>query len=63
MIKGYEFVKGQYVIFIDEEIKLLMEKVLLVIEILEFVLFFEVELIYYDKVYFFGLEIGGECVY
>ncbi|MEM6704310.1 MAG: Ku protein [Acidobacteriota bacterium] len=63
MIKGYEFAKGQYVTFTDEEIKSLMEKASPAIEISEFVPLSEVEPIYYDKAYFLGPETGGERAY
>ncbi len=63
MIKGYEFAKGQYVTFTDEEIKSLMEKASPAIEITEFVPLSEVEPIYFDKTYFLGPETGGERAY
>ena len=63
MIKGYEFAKGQYVTFTNEEIKSLMEKASPSIEITEFVPLSEVEPIFYDKAYFLGPETGGERAY
>lgn len=63
MVKGYEFAKGQYVTFTDEEIKNLMEKSSPAIEIVEFVPLLEVDPIYYDKGYYLGPEEGGERAY
>ena len=49
-IKGYEFGKGQYVTFSNEEIK-------------EFVPLAEVEPIYFERSYYLGPEKGGERAY
>ena len=62
-IKGYEFGKGQYVTFSDEEIKELQEKASPAIEITEFVPLEEVEPIYFEKSYYVGPEKGGERAY
>ncbi len=62
-IKGYEFGKGQYVTFSDEEIKDLQEKASPAIEITEFVPLAEVEPIYFEKSYYLGPEKGGERAY
>ena len=62
-IKGYEFGKGQYVTFSDEEIKDLQEKAAPAIEITEFVPLAEVEPIYFEKSYYLGPEKGGERAY
>lgn len=62
-IKGYEFGKGQYVTFSDEEIKELQEKASPAIEITEFVPLEEVEPIYFEKSYYLGPEKGGERAY
>lgn len=63
MVKGYEFAKGQYVTFTDEEIKELLEKASPAIDITEFVPLSEVDPIYYDKAYYLGPETGGERAY
>lgn len=63
MIKGYEFAKGQYVTFTDEELKNLSEKASPAIEITEFVPVDEVDPVYYDKAYYLGPEQGGERAY
>ena len=62
-IKGYEFGKGQYVTFSNEEIKELQEKAAPAIEITEFVPLEEVEPIYFEKSYYLGPEKGGERAY
>ncbi len=62
-IKGYEFGKGQYVTFSNEEIKELQEKASPAIEITEFVPLEEVEPIYFEKSYYLGPEKGGERAY
>ncbi len=62
-IKGYEFGKGQYVTFSDEEIKELQEKASPAIEITEFVPLAEIEPIYFEKSYYLGPEKGGERAY
>ena len=62
-IKGYEFGKGQYVTFSNEEIKELQEKASPAIEITEFVPLAEVEPIYFEKSYYLGPEKGGERAY
>ncbi len=62
-IKGYEFGKGQYVTFSDEELKDLQEKASPAIEISEFVPLEQVEPIYFEKSYYLGPEKGGERAY
>lgn len=63
MVKGYEFAKGQYVTFTDEELKELQEKASPAISITEFVPLDEVEPIYFDTAWFLGPETGGERAY
>ena len=62
-IKGYEFGKGQYITFSDEEIKELQQKASPAIEITEFVPLDQVEPIYFEKSYYLGPEKGGERAY
>lgn len=62
-IKGYEFGKGQYVTFSNEEIRELQQKASPAIEIAEFVPLEEVEPIYFEKSYYLGPEKGGERAY
>jgi len=63
MTKGYEFAKGQYVTFSDEELKNLSEKASPAIEITEFVPVEQVDPVYYDKAYYLGPEEGGGRAY
>lgn len=61
--KGYEFAKGQYVLFTAEEIKTLDEKATNAIDIAEFVPLATVDRIYLEKVYYLGPDKGGERAY
>jgi DNA end-binding protein Ku len=61
--KGYEFAKGQYVLFSGEEIKALDEKATNAIDIAEFVPLAAVDRIYLEKVYYLGAGKGGERAY
>jgi DNA end-binding protein Ku len=63
MVKGYEFSKGQYVLFSPEEIKALEEKATNSIDISEFVPLDKVERVYLEKVYYLGPDKGGEKAY
>jgi DNA end-binding protein Ku len=61
--KGYEFAKGQYVIFSPEELKALDEKATNTIDIAEFVPLAQVDRIYVEKTYYLGPDKGGERAY
>src|SRR3954469_14105579 len=61
--KGYEFAKGQFVLFTPEEIKALDEKATNSIDIVEFVPLAAVDRIYLDKVYYLGPDKGGDRAY
>jgi DNA end-binding protein Ku len=61
--KGYEFAKGQYVLFTPEELKALDEKANNTIEITEFVPLDRVERIYLQKAYYMGPDKGGDRAY
>jgi DNA end-binding protein Ku len=64
MMKGYEFSKGQYVLFTPEEIKALEEKKDTgLISITEFVPADQVDRLFFDKGYFIGPGKGGERAY
>ncbi|MGH7529149.1 MAG: Ku protein [Gemmatimonadales bacterium] len=63
MIKGYEFKKGQYVLFTPEELKALEERATGAIDITEFLPAEQVDRIYLDKTYFLGPDKGGERAY
>jgi DNA end-binding protein Ku len=61
--KGYEFAKGQYVLFTPEEVKALDEKATNSIDIVEFVPLAAVDRIYLEKVYYLGPDKGGDRAY
>jgi DNA end-binding protein Ku len=61
--KGYEFSKGQYVLFTPEELKALDEKATNTIDISEFVPLAKVDRIYLEKAYYLGPDKGGERAY
>ncbi len=61
--KGYEFSKGQYVVFSPEELKALDEKATNSIDIAEFVPLEKIDRVYLDKAYFLGPDKGGERAY
>jgi DNA end-binding protein Ku len=63
MAKGYEFAKGQYVLFSPEELKALDEKATNTIDIAEFVPLAKVDRIYLDRTYYLGPDKGGERAY
>jgi len=63
MAKGYEFAKGQFVIFSPEELKALDEKATNTIDVSEFVPLSEVDRLYLEKAYFLGPDKGGERAY
>ncbi|MGH7645101.1 MAG: Ku protein [Gemmatimonadales bacterium] len=63
MVKGYEFAKGQYVLFTGEELKALEEKATASIDITEFVDAALVSRLYLDRCYFLGPDKGGERAY
>jgi len=63
MAKGYEFAKGQYVLFSPEELKTLEEKATNSIDIAQFVPLGKVERIYLEKVYYLGPDKGGDRAY
>jgi DNA end-binding protein Ku len=63
-VKGYEFSKGQYVLFTTEELKALEEpRGTGAIEIMEFLPADQVDRIYMDRTYYLGPEKGGERAY
>lgn len=63
LVKGYEFAKGQYVRFADEELKSLEAEVSRTIDIAEFVPLPTVDPIYFEKTYYLGPDKGGEKAY
>ena len=63
MVKGYEFTKGQYVIFSEEELKALEQKTTQEIVVNEFVPADAVDPVYFDKAYYLGPDRGGDRAY
>ncbi len=63
MVKGYEFSKGQFVIFTPEELKALDEKATNSIDIAEFVPLAKVDRLFLDRAYYLGPDKGGERAY
>ncbi len=62
-IQGYEFAKGQYVTFTDEELKALNVVATNSIDIDEFIPLSEVERIYIERVYYLGPDKGASRSY
>src|SRR5215212_12207959 len=63
IVKGYEFSKGQYVLFTEEELKALEEKTTQQIDITEFVKSDLIDPIYFNKPYYLGPDKGGSRAY
>src|SRR5436305_12515814 len=63
IVKGYEYSKGQYVLFTEEELKALVPEPTNAVEITEFVPLEQVDPIYYEKSYYIGPDKGGDKPY
>lgn len=63
VVKGYEFSKGQYVLFNEEELKLLEEKATQQIEIVEFLPNSQIDPIYFQKSNYVAPDRGGDRAY
>lgn len=63
VVKGYEFARGQYVLFNEEELKALEEKSTQQIEITEFVMSDQIDPIYFAKPYYLGPDKNGSRAY
>jgi len=63
VVKGYEFSKGQYVLFSDEELKAIEEKTTQQIDITEFVKSDLIDPIYFNKPYYLGPDKNGSRAY
>jgi DNA end-binding protein Ku len=63
MAKGYEFAKGQYVVFSEEELKAIEARATQSIDVVEFVPMSEVDPIMFDKAYYLSPSKGGERAY
>lgn len=59
VVKGYEFSKGQYVLFNEDELKALEEKSTQQIEITEFVMSDQIDPIFFAKPYYLGPDKNG----
>ena len=62
-VQGYEFTKGQYVTFTEEELKALHVDATNAIDIEEFIPIEEVERIYIERVYYLGPDRGAARPY
>ncbi len=62
-VKGYEYTKGQYVVFTPEELKALDAVATQTIALEEFVPASAVDPLYVDKSYYLGPDKGGERAY
>lgn len=63
MVRGYEFSKGQYVVFNDDEYKALQQIASHSIDITEFLPTDKVDPIYFEKSYYLGPDKGGDRAY
>lgn len=61
--KGYEFSKGQYVLFTEEELKAMEEKSTQQIDIAEFLPSTEIDPIYFSKAFYLAPDKGAERAY
>ncbi|MGZ8867873.1 MAG: non-homologous end joining protein Ku [Thermoanaerobaculia bacterium] len=61
--KGYEFSKGQYVLFSEEELKAMEEKATQQIDIAEFLPSTEIDPIYFSKAFYLAPDKGGDRAY
>lgn len=62
-VKGYEFAKGQYVLFNEEELKALEEKSTQQIDIAEFLPSDQIDPIYFSKANYLAPDRGGDRAY
>jgi len=63
IVKGYEFAKGQYVMFTPEELKALEEAGSHAVNVTEFVPLASVDPIYFDRAYYLAPDKGGAKPY
>ena len=63
IVKGYEFAKGKYVTFTNEEIKALEEEASQMIEISEFLPLAQVDPLHFERAYYLGPDKGGDKPY
>ena len=63
MVKGYEFAKGKYITFTNEEIKSLEAEATQMIEIREFLPLAQVDPLHFERAYYLGPDKGGDKPY
>lgn len=63
IVKGYEFAKGQYVLFEPEELKAIEAESKQTVDIIEFVKAEQVDRAYLDKTYYLGPDRGAARAY
>ncbi len=63
LVKGYEFARGQFVLFDDEELELLKSAESESIDIVEFVPEEQVDRLWLDRTYYLGPDKGGARAY
>jgi DNA end-binding protein Ku len=63
MVKGYEYAKGSYVTFTDDELKAFQAKSTNTVDITEFVPAEQVDPVYFEKAYYLGPDKGGDRPY
>jgi DNA end-binding protein Ku len=63
LVKGYEYARGQYVVFTEEELKSLEAERSNSIDIVEFVPLSSVDLLQVEKTYYLGPDKGGDKAY
>jgi DNA end-binding protein Ku len=63
LVKGYEYAKGQYVVFNEEELKKLEAEKSTSLDIVEFVPLSSVDLLQVEKSYYLGPDKGGDKAY
>jgi DNA end-binding protein Ku len=63
LVKGYEYARGQFVVFTDEELKGLEAERSNSIDIVEFVPLSTVDLLSVEKTYYLGPDKGGDKAY
>jgi DNA end-binding protein Ku len=63
LVRGYEFSKGEYVQFTEEELKSLEQESSKIIDIAEFVPLSKVDPIYFENTYYLGPDKSGEKPY
>jgi DNA end-binding protein Ku len=63
LVKGYEYARGQYVVFSDEELKALEAERSNSVDIVEFVPLSSVDLLSVEKTYYLGPDKGGDKAY